>query len=76
MDIYPDGIARAIKAIAHKLLKELGCRISCRLGVMFLAPSEFGVRMRPVVLVRDIDTLFYETACGSGTTAIGLLEAS
>lgn len=75
-DIYPEASPEQLKQIAHKLLKELGLAESVAAsGVMFLAPSESGVRMRPVVLVRDIDTLFYETACGSGTTAIGLLEA-
>ena len=29
----------------------------------------------PVVYVRDADTLYYETACGSGTTALGLTLA-
>ena len=31
--------------------------------------------MIPVVYVKSIDTLFLETACGSGTTALGLVEA-
>lgn len=32
-------------------------------------------RITPVVYVRKIDTLFIETACGSGTTALGLVLA-
>ena len=31
--------------------------------------------IHPVVYVRDADTLYYETACGSGTTALGLTLA-
>lgn len=75
-DIYPDASTEELKQIALSLLQELGLAQSVAAsGVMFLTPSELGVSIRPVVLVRDIDTLFYETACGSGTTAVGLLEA-
>lgn len=75
-DIYPDASPEELKEIALGILQELGLdKAVAASGVMFLTPSESGVSMRPVVLVRDIDTLFYETACGSGTTAVGLLEA-
>lgn len=75
-DVYPEATPDQLKEIAMNILKELGLAESVAAsGVMFLTPSESGVSMRPVVLVRDIDTLFYETACGSGTTAVGLLEA-
>lgn len=75
-DIYPDASPEELKEIAMGILRELGLdKAVAASGVMFLTPSESGVSMRPVVLVRDIDTLFYETACGSGTTAVGLLEA-
>lgn len=75
-DIYPDASPEELKEITLNILKKLGLAESVPAsGVMFISPSESGVSMRPVVLVRDIDTLFYETACGSGTTAVGLLEA-
>lgn len=32
-------------------------------------------RIKPVVYVRDINTLYLETACGSGTTALGMALA-
>lgn len=75
-DIYPDAAPEELKQIALDILQKLGLdRSVAASGVMFLTPTESGVSMRPVVWVRDIDTLFYETACGSGTTAVGLLEA-
>ncbi len=75
-DSFPEASPEELKQIALNILQELGLATSVAAsGVMFLTPSESGVSMRPVVLVRDINTLFYETACGSGTTAVGLLEA-
>jgi len=75
-NIYPEASPEELKPIALKPVQELGLAQSVvASGVMFLTPSESGVSMRPVVLVRDIDTLFYESTCGSGTTAAGLLEA-
>lgn len=41
-------------------------------GVMFLYKENEMYSIEPVVWVRDVKTLFYETACGSGTTAVGL----
>lgn len=44
-------------------------------GVMFLEKVESVLKINPIVWVRSIDTLFYETACGSGTTATAMVEA-
>lgn len=33
-----------------------------------------GVNLKPIVYVKDIDTLFYESACGSGSLACVLVE--
>jgi diaminopimelate epimerase len=75
-DIYPNASPEDLKQIALNILQELGLAKSVAAsGVMFLSTLKSGISIHPVVLVRDIDTLFYETACGSGTTAIGLLEA-
>lgn len=75
-DVYQDKGAEELKRIAMSVLHELGLDSSVAAsGVMFLTPTKTGISMRPVVLVRDIHTLFYETACGSGTTAVGLFEA-
>lgn len=44
-------------------------------GVMFLEEVDSMLKINPIVWVRSIDTLFYETACGSGTTATAMVEA-
>jgi histidine racemase len=44
-------------------------------GIIYTEKSEDGYKITPVVYVRDIDTLFVETACGSGTAALGLALA-
>lgn len=75
-DIYPDATEEEFKSVAMQILQRFGLDKSVSAsGVMFLTRTEQGVSLRPVVWVRDIKTLFYETACGSGTAAIGLLEA-
>lgn len=75
-DEHPNASPKELKKIAHIILQKLKLTqsdVAC--GVMFVSPSILGFQMRSVVFVRDINTLFYETACGSGTTAVGLLEA-
>ena len=43
-------------------------------GIIFLTKvRDDKYAMHPHVFVRDTGTLYYETACGSGTTAVGLL---
>lgn len=75
-DEYPDTSSEDLKKITLKILQKLGLSESVPAsGVMFLSRSNDGIKMRPVVWVRDIKTLFDETACGSGTTAVGLVEA-
>lgn len=44
-------------------------------GVIYCKSEGNGWKITPVVYVRDINTLFLETACGSGTTALGLVLA-
>lgn len=42
-------------------------------GVIFIKPiNEKNIQIYPVVYVSKIKTLFYETACGSGSTAVGI----
>ncbi|NTU46642.1 hypothetical protein HGA88_03365 [Candidatus Roizmanbacteria bacterium] len=41
-------------------------------GVMFLTKKKEEYFMEPVVWVRNIQTFFYETACASGTAAVGM----
>lgn len=44
-------------------------------GVMFISEINGKIQIDPIVWVRDIQTFFYETACASGTTAVGLYLA-
>jgi len=44
-------------------------------GVIFVTKTPQRVLIDPVVWVRDLQTLYHETACGSGTTALGLFES-
>lgn len=64
-----------IKKQAMDLIREKGLDSSPAAGVMYVKKTPRGLEIVPVVYVRDIDTLFYETACGSGTTAVGLTLA-
>jgi diaminopimelate epimerase len=42
---------------------------------MFAKKQDLIISIDPVVWVRDIQTLFYETACASGTAAVAIAEA-
>jgi len=65
-----------IKAYAQQLLKEKEYDVAYPAsGVMFVSETNKGLELKPVVYVRDINTHFFETACGSGTAAIGLVLA-
>ncbi len=45
-------------------------------GVIYLSKlGEGKYEISPVIWVRDIETCFFETACGSGTAAAGISEA-
>ena len=44
-------------------------------GVMLVDRVGSIIKMYPIVLVREIDTLFFENACGSGTIAVAMLES-
>ena len=75
-DTFKDEGPAALKDWAMILLKSLGLETSSpAAGVMFVSRTPTAIQIRPVVWVRDVKTLFFETACGSGTTAVGLLEA-
>lgn len=75
-NIYSRASTDKLKQITMQLLRDLGLDKSVpAAGVVFSNKSRSGVKIRPVVFVRDINTLFYESACGSGATAVGLLEA-
>lgn len=42
---------------------------------MYIEYIDNKIQLTPIVYVRDINTLFYETACGSGTTAVGIYQS-
>jgi histidine racemase len=64
-----------LKIEAFGILKSLNLieEISAS-GVIYFAQNKDEYRIYPIVWVRDLKTLYYETACGSGTTAVGLYE--
>src|SRR3989344_1286162 len=68
----------AIKAEGKKLMEKYNLLLAYpAAGVMFVSrQTEKSITMNPVIWVRDIKTLFYETACASGTTAVGLWIAT
>jgi diaminopimelate epimerase len=70
----PVGLSEeASKQYAKTILRQYGLLDSVSAtGVMFVTEKNGVLSITPIVWVRDIATLFLETACGSGTTAIGL----
>jgi diaminopimelate epimerase/ribosomal protein S18 acetylase RimI-like enzyme len=64
-----------IKQQSYEILRRNQLTKFAAAGVMYVYRDESAWRIDPVVYVRDIDTLFRETACGSGTTALGLVLA-
>lgn len=44
-------------------------------GIMLLEEEGAQLKMHPFVYVETSDTCYYETACGSGTMCVGLIEA-
>ena len=44
-------------------------------GVIFCERENDLLKINPIVWVKSINTTFYETACGSGTIAVAILEA-
>jgi diaminopimelate epimerase len=61
------------KMVAFDKLKNLGLTESVpAAGVIYFNQNKPFFEIKPVVWVRDIRTIFCETACGSGTAALGL----
>jgi len=54
----------------HRLLTDsLGLRAKAAVGVVWISNDGDKLRIDPVVWVRDIDSFFYESSCGSGSIA-------
>lgn len=64
-----------IKARGRQQMKEKGIDQGSACGIIYAEHSTKGWIINPVVYVKDADTLYFETACGSGTTALGLVLA-
>jgi diaminopimelate epimerase len=65
-----------LKQIGLKILQSFGLTKTVpAAGVMFVSRKGGVLSIKPVVWVRDIRTLFHETACASGTTAVAIVEA-
>ena len=62
------------KATHSRIIKELDLEHRPAVGVIWQETDGKQIRINPIVWVRDINSFFYETACGSGTLAV--LEAS
>lgn len=71
-----DFTSKELKKLGKNLLKENGLLYSePAAGVIFVTSNQPLLYIDPVVWVRDIQTLFYETACASGTAAVGLWKS-
>jgi diaminopimelate epimerase len=73
--IFAGQAPDALKDIAMRMIRERALDARPATGVMFVRQSEELLSLEPVVYVSAIDTLFYESACGSGTAAIGMALA-
>lgn len=65
----------SLKETAMDLIKKYNLLDAEAVGVMFLEKEYDLLKINPVVWVNSINTLFYETACGSGTTATAIVES-
>lgn len=63
------------KDFVLNLIKKHGLDKRLAAGVLGVDNRSDKIKMEPYVFVRDTNTLYYETACGSGSTAVGVLES-
>jgi D-alanyl-D-alanine dipeptidase len=68
-DNFPE---REYQLIQRKLVNELHLSNRDAVGVIWYMRQAGKVNINPVVWVRKIDTLYYESACGSGAIAAAL----
>lgn len=64
-----------IKTKARKEMARRGLDRELCCGIIYTEKIKSKLVIHPVVYVRDVDTLFYETACGSGVAALGMVLA-
>jgi len=63
------------KKSAGSLLKHEAFSQAPAMGVIVVTKESDGYSIKPFVYVRAIDTFYFETACGSGSVAVGLVWA-
>ena len=64
------------KSLVQKILEETGLANQPASGLLIAQKTgENSYRLDPFVFVRDTKTLYYESGCGSGSTAIGAILA-
>ncbi|MBR3134939.1 MAG: hypothetical protein IKG56_05715 [Clostridia bacterium] len=66
---------KSLKKHGMNIIKEFNLENNEAVGIMFCENNKGTIKINPIVWVKEIDTLFYETACGSGTTAVVMVEA-
>jgi len=64
-----------LKKYAYSILKKNKLLDEEAAGVMFIEKKDNKILLSPIVFVKEINTLFYETACGSGSVAVGIYES-
>ena len=64
-----------LKEYAYRILEKEKLLNNEAAGVIFVNRKNNNIEIYPVVYVSKIKTLFYETACGSGTTAVAIYES-
>lgn len=63
----PDSYESEVKRIKQDLGVD-----NDAVGVLWVTESEGNIYMKPVVWVKEIDTCYYETSCGSGSIAVAM----
>lgn len=56
---------------AKNAIKKLGLENKEAVGCIFVSKEKENISIDPVVWVRGTNSMYYETACGSGTAAVG-----
>jgi len=64
-----------IKKKGMKTIKARGLDQVAAGGIIYVGNTRNGWKITPVVYVKAVDTKYLETACGSGTTALGMILA-
>ena len=67
----PFPVQKEIYQKTHRdITREFNLEDRSAVGVLWIEHGKDGVKMYPVVWVKDVDTFFYEQSCGSGTIAV------